>query len=244
MYLGPAPLVPFNKNRFVGTYRWFWDYAGGLLTDFGTHRLDSLHQIMAADAPMSVSAAGGRYGLTDGTDTPDLIQVTYEYPGFVVSYEGTLLNGHGAGTHTPGRKYYLAKGTEDRPHGEAYYGTNGTLIVDRLGFEVFPESKAASGPGAVGSERREGWRMERKEMAAEDATARHVQNFVASVRSRAKPSADARTGHRSTLVAHLGNIAYRTGRKLRWDSVKEEILDDPTAAKLLRRQARPPWDLV
>ena len=57
-YLGPAPAVPFNKNRFLSTFRWFWDYAGGFLTDWGTHRLDSVHQVMGIDAPHSIAATG------------------------------------------------------------------------------------------------------------------------------------------------------------------------------------------
>jgi len=245
LYLGPAPNVPFNKNRFVGTYRWFWDYGGGLVTDFGIHRFDSLHQIMGVDAPLSVTASGGRYGLMDGAETPDVVQVTYEYPGFVLSYEASMLNAHGAGGRTQGKKYYQARGAEDRPHGEAYYGTNGTLIVDRLGFEIYPESGNTSGPGAVGREQRsEGLRMQRKEVSADDATAIHAKNFVESVRSRKKPVADAETGHRSSIVSHLGNIAYRTGHKIRWDAAKEQIVDDAEATRLLRREARKPWNLI
>jgi len=245
MYLGPAPYVPFNKNRFIGTYRWFWDYGGGLVTDFGIHRFDSMQQIMKADAPVSVTASGGRYGLTDGAETPDVVQVTYQYPGFILSYEACMLNAHGAGGRTPGKKYYQARVADDRPHGEAYYGTNGTLIADRLGFEIYPESDTTSGPGAAGREQRsEGFRMQRKEMSAEDATASHVKNFIECVRSRKKPAADVEIGHHSTIVAHLGNIAYRTGHKIRWDAAKEEIVDDSEAAKLLARQARKPWALI
>jgi len=245
MYLGPAPRVPFNKNRFVGTYRWFWDYGGGLVTDFGIHRFDSMHQIMNVDAPVSVSASGGRYGLTDGAETPDVVQVTYEYPTFILSYEASMLNAHGAGGRTPGKKYYQARGTEDRPHGEAYHGTNGTLVVDRLGFEIYPELSNTSGPGAVGREQRtEGFRMQRKEVSADDATGLHVRNFIESVRSRKKPDADVDAGHRSSIVSHLGNIAFRTGHKIHWDAAKEQITDDAAASRLLGRQARKPWDLI
>jgi predicted dehydrogenase len=244
-YLGPAPNVRFNKNRFVNTYRWFWDYGGGLVTDFGIHRFDSMHQIMGVDTPRTASASGGRFGLLDGAETPDFVQVTYEYPSFVMSYEASMLNAHGAGGRTPGKKYYQAKGAQDRPHGEAYYGTNGTLIVDRLGFEIYPEMKNVSGPGALGKgEVIEGFRMERKEVAAEDATGLHVKNFIECVRSRKQPVVNAEAGHRSTNVAHLGNIAYRTGRKIRWDASKEEITGDDDAAKLLSRKARKPWDLI
>lgn len=245
LYLGPAPYVPFNRNRFVGTYRWFWDYGGGLVTDFGVHRFDSLHQVMGVDAPLTVSAAGRRYELNDGAETPDVVQVTYEYPGFVLSYEACMLNAHGAGGRTAGKAYYQARGQDDRPHGEAFYGANGTLISDRLGFEIYPELAGASGPGAVGAKAsREGYRMERKEVSAEDATGLHVKNFIECVRSRKRPLTDVEIGHRSTIVAHLGNIAYRTGRKIRWDAAAEEILEDREASKLLGRPARKPWDLI
>jgi predicted dehydrogenase len=244
-FLGPAPSVPFNRNRFVGTYRWFWDYGGGLVTDFGIHRFDSMHQIMGVDAPVSAVASGRRFALTDGAETPDVVQVTYDYPGFVLSYEAMMLNAHGAGGRSPGRTYYGARGETDRPHGEAYYGTNGTLIVDRLGFEIFPELKTTSGPGAVGRDAPVmEHRMRRAEMTAQDATAAHVGHFVDCVRSRQKPNADAETGQRSSTVSHLGNIALRTGRKIAWDAKSETIVNDGDAAKLLSRQPRKPWDLI
>jgi predicted dehydrogenase len=231
LYLGPAPAVPFNKNRFLGTFRWFWDYAGGLLTDWGTHRIDSVHQIMGADAPVAVTAAGGRYELTDGAETPDTLQATFEYPGFILTYEASNLNAHGVGGRTPGKKYYRARGPDDRPHGEAFYGTNGTLFSDRIGYEVYPEG--GSRP-----------RTARKEAAGQDDTGKHAQNFIDCVRSRKRPAADVEIGHRSSVVPHLGNIAYRTGRKLRWDAANETILGDAAAAELLGRQARRPWDIL
>jgi predicted dehydrogenase len=231
--------VPFNKNRFLGTFRWFWDYAGGFITDWGTHRFDSVHQVMGEDAPRTVSAAGGRFELHDGAETPDVLQATYEYPSFVLSYESCQLNGHGTGGRTPEKRYYRARDKNDRPHGEAFYGTNGALFSDRLGFEVYPELAPGARPGG-----RPEYRMKAKEAAGEDATNLHVKDFIECVRSRKKPAAEAEVGHRAATVAHLGNIAYRTGRKLRWDAAREEILDDPKAAELLGRKARKPWDLI
>ena len=86
--------------------------------------------------------------------------------------------------------------------------------------------------------------MQRKEASGEDATDLHVRNFIECVRSRQKPVADVEIGHRAAIVAHLGNIAYRVGRKIRWDAVKEEIVGDAQASELLARQARKPWDLI
>ncbi|MGH9342419.1 MAG: gfo/Idh/MocA family oxidoreductase, partial [Terriglobia bacterium] len=68
--------------------------------------------------------------------------------------------------------------------------------------------------------------------------------FIDCVRSRQKPVADVETGHRSTIVPHLGNIALRTGHKIRWDAEREQIIDDPKASELLSRKARKPWDLI
>jgi predicted dehydrogenase len=239
-FLGPAPAVPFNRSRFLSSFRWFWDYAGGLITDFGTHRFDSLHQVMGVDAPRAVTAMGARYELDDGRETPDILQATYEYPNFILSYEACNLNAHGAGGRTPEKRFYRARGRDDRPHGEAFYGTKGTLICDRIGYEIYPEME----PGPRSFDGPPRFRMERKEAAGEDATAEHAKNFIECVRSRAKPAADVEIGHRSTIVPHLGNIAYRTGRKIRWDAQQEQIVDDAEAAGLLGRKARKPWDLV
>jgi predicted dehydrogenase len=228
MYLGPAPKVPYNRKRFLSTFRWFWDYAGGTITDFGTHRFDTVHQIMGADAPRTVSASGGRFSLKDAGEMPDILQVTYEYPGWVLSYEACNLNAHGLGGRAVGMQYYNARGAEDRPNGEAFYGTNGALFADRIGYEIYPERD----------------RIERKQMNTRDATGEHARNFIECVRSRNKPAGDVEIGHRSTIVPHLGNIAYKVGKKLTWDSEKEQFVNSPEANRLLSRQARKPWDLV
>lgn len=245
-YLGPAPAAPFNKNRFLVRYRWFWDYAGGMTTDYGTHRFDSVHEVMGEDKPKIVSASGGRYFLKDGCDTPDTLQITYEYPGFILSYEASMVNGHGCGGRTAGMHYYLTRCNDDRPHGQAYYGTKGTLYADRFGFEVYPEPKGEYGPGAVNvvAGDSEGFRTERKQAQEPDTTGAHIKNFIDCVRSRQKPVADVETGHRSTIVPHLGNIALRTGHKIHWDAESEKIIGDPEASALLSRTPRKPWNLI
>lgn len=229
-YLGPAPAVPFNAKRFGPTFRWFRDYAGGYITDYGTHRFDTVQQIMGVSAPRTVAASGGRYRISDAGDIPDVLQVTYEYDRFVLSYESCLLNGQGVGGRTPGMRYYNARGEDDRPNGMAFYGTNGAIFADRIGYEIFPDTKP------------EVRAPERKRMNTTDATARHAANFIECVRSRAKPAADVETGHRSTTVPLLGNVAYEVGRKLKWDAEREEVVADTEANRRLGRQARHPWD--
>jgi predicted dehydrogenase len=228
MYVGPAPMRPYNPKRIGPTFRWFQDYANGVVTDYGVHRLDTVHQVMGVEAPLTVAAAGGRFALNDMGEMPDVLQVTYEYPKFVLSYESSCLNAHGVGGRTPGMRYYNARGATDRPHGEAFYGSKGTIFSDRIGYEVFPE----------------GDRVEPRRRQSEDATGAHARRFVDCVRGLAKSNADVEVGHRSNTVALLGNIALKTGRKLRWDSVKEEFPGDTGANRLLARAARKPWDLI
>jgi len=239
-YLGPAPAVPFSPSRFLNSFRWFWDYAGGVVTDFGTHRFDSVHEVMGEDSPVTVAASGRRFALDDDGEAPDVFQATFEYPNFVMSYEACVLNGHGMGGRTPDRQYYNALGAEDRPNGMAFYGTNGALFADRLGFEVYPEPESAS--AATGPTNR--FRMARRESSSPDSSARHLQNFIGCVRTRQSPVADIEIGFRATVVALLGNIALKAGRKIRWDAVQQEIVGDPDAARLLGRPARKPWDLI
>jgi predicted dehydrogenase len=243
-YLGPAPKVPYNRKRFLGTYRYFWDYAGGVPTDWGTHRFDVMQLIMDVTAPTAVSASGARFALDDAGEIPDVLQATFEYPGFVLSYECTLINAFGMGGRTPGMNYYRANGPDDRPNGMAFYGTNGTLLADRWGFEIMPELQ----PGRKATEKDRGsldhFRMKREDAFTPDSTKLHVENFIDCVRTRKRPIADVELGHQASNVAHLANIAYKTGRKLRWDAAQEQFIEDETACAFLHRDARKPWDLI
>ena len=228
MWLGPAPWVPYDAARLG--YRPYYDYAGGFITDFGTHRLDSVHQVMQSDKPLSAMAVGGRFNESRRGDTPELIKVTYEYPGWVLCYEGVQFNSFGVGPRMPGgRRPYSAGGDFERPHGEAFYGTNGTIFTDRVGYEYFP--------GRGGGEPRS--------VQGRDCTDLHTLDFVECVRSRKLPSADVEIGHRSTIIPHLGNISYRVGgRKIYWDAEREIIINDAEASALLGREARAPWNMI
>jgi predicted dehydrogenase len=232
MYLGPSPKVPFNRNRFLGTYRYFWDYSGGYITDFGNHRLDTMQQIMGVSAPHTISSSGGLYLVKDGREVPDFMHVTYEYDNFIAVYEGSNINGHGVGGRTPGHRYYNSRGESDQPNGIAFHGTEATIYAERIGWEIFPE------PG-----RREP-KVKRMWENVEEPTKAHTTNFVECVRSRKTPNADIEIGHRGTSVALLGNIAMRTGKKLHWDAKKEEFTGASDASAMLTRNLRKPWDLI
>jgi len=236
MYLGPSPRVPFNPQRFLGTFRYFWDYSGGYITDFGNHRLDTMQQIMNVSAPRTVTASGGKLVLTDDRETPDTMTVTYEYDNFICTYESSNFNGYGMGGRTPGHRYYNARGEWDQPNGIAFYGTLATIVAERIGWEIFPEVEA---PG-----RKLPASVKRVWKNVDEPTKAHTVNFVESVRSRKQPNADIEIGHRSTSVALLGNIAMKTGKKLHWDANREDFVDAPDASAMLTRSLRTPWDLI
>ena len=227
MWLGPAPKRPFNPNRFGvfpdrwSSFRWFWDYAGGMMTDWGVHWLDIVQLVMGVDAPRFASTSGGKFALDDNRETPDTILATFQYPGFICTYENRVTN---------------AAPISGKTNGMLFHGTEGTLFVDRQGLEIVPETRK-SGDATV--ERTEGLKVENSNEHHLD----HMKNFLECVRSRSKPIADIEIGHRSTTTALLGNIAYRTGHRIEWDVARERILGDAKASAYLSREYRRPWKL-
>lgn len=248
MYLGPSPKVPFDPRRFLSTYRYFWDYSGGYITDFGNHRLDTMQQIMGVSAPHTVSASGGVYEMKDGRETPDFMTVTYEYDNFIATYEGNNLNGHGMGGRTPGHRYYNARSEADQPNGIAFYGTEATIYAERIGWEIFPEPEtpaySSRRAAAAPPPRKRAASVKRMWENVEEPTKAHCANFLECLRSRKTPNADIEIGHRGTSVALLGNIAMRTGHKLHWDAKREDFQNDASASAMLTRNQRKPWDLI
>jgi predicted dehydrogenase len=234
--------VPFDPNRFIFTFRWFWDYAGGMMTDWGVHLLDIVLWAMNEQAPRKVSAAGGNFVLDDGRETPDTIDVLYEFDSFICTYANRTGNAY----HSAGRGY-----------GIEFYGTDGTLFVDRGGFELIPETggrREAPTPPFLAEQQEQPRPWERPWSAnpartaavrapTSDQNLSHIRNFLDCVRSRQRPVSDIEIAHRSTAMCMLGNIAYRTGHKLVWDAAREECVGDPAANALLSREYRAPWSL-
>jgi predicted dehydrogenase len=222
MWLGPAPYVHYNRNRCLGNFRWFWDYAGGKLTDWGTHLIDVVHWAMDVDAPTTVYAAGAKYYIQDNRETPDNLEVIYEYPGFMMNYSNRIVNGYGI---------------DGRSYGIQFQGTQGTLFVDRSGFEFTPELQRVGDESAPPAE---------KPFKGEGSPQHlpHVRNFLDCVKSRQAPASEIEIGHRSTTAALLGNIALKVKQKITWDAKKEQIVGNTEAAGLLTKQYRSPWKLA
>jgi predicted dehydrogenase len=218
-WLGPAPKRPFNKNRFHFTFRWFWDYAGGMMTDWGVHIVDYALFGMNAKAPKSVMSMGGKFAYPeDACETPDTQQALYEFDGY------TMLWDHGIG---------IDGGYYGRSHGVGFVGNNGTLVVDRGGWEVIPEG--GDNPA-----------MERVELQKGDGQGlnNHMENFIDCIKDRDKvPNTNIEIAANTARVCHLGNIAFKTGRRLYWDAENSKFIDDDDANSYLVPTYRTPWEL-
>ena len=246
-WLGPSPKVPFNSARL--NYRSFMDYTNGLITDYGNHRFDTVHQIMGVEVPLKVSSSTITFDKSKAGDLFDFQQATFEYPNYVMSYEACVYNGHGLGGRTPGMRYYGASANgDDRPHGMAFYGTQASLFVDRIGMELYPErAGGAGGRGGRGGTPAQPVPppQERMHMNEDEPTPLHTKYFVDYVRSRKDPFANIEVGVRATAIGCMGNVAAWTGRKLTWDGETWRFRGDEEAnSKYLFREYRKPWDLV
>jgi predicted dehydrogenase len=220
MWLGPAPKRPFNENRFHFNFRWFWDYAGGLMTDWGVHLIDYVFYGMQVSRPKSVMSIGGRYGYSeteDAAETPDTQQAIYEFDGFSMVWEhATGING----------------GPFQRDHGVAFIGNNGTLVIDRGGWEIFPDTRDGR------------YRMEAlPRRSGSSGLNAHAENFVACIRTRGRTNCPPDVAANTAINAHMGNVALRVGGRVYWDEATRRFRDNDEANRLLTPNYRAPWSL-
>ncbi|MFN5642196.1 MAG: Gfo/Idh/MocA family protein [Sphingobacteriales bacterium] len=205
MWLGPARKRPFNPNRFHFNFRWFWDYAGGLMTDWGVHLVDYALLGMNAKDPKTIMASGGKMAYPDdAAETPDTLATVYDFGDFIMLWEHAQA---------------IDAGNYGRTHGIAYIGNNGTLVLDRGGWEIIPEGKNME---AV------------KVKKSDDGLANNTRNFIEVVKSRdfSKLNAPLQAGATVATICQMGNIAYKTGKKLIWDKQKQ-LFTDSEANKLI-----------
>ncbi len=191
LWLGPATKRPFNENRFHFNFRWFWDYAGGLMTDWGVHLIDYALLGMDARLPKSVYASGGKYAYPDGgNETPDTLATIYDFGDFTMLWE---------------QAQSISNGNYGRDHGISYIGNNGTLVLHRGGWEVIPDEK-----------RMEAIPFQPNKGSGLDA---HTRNFVDVVKSRKfeNLACPVSAGAHVATVCQMGNISYRTGQIVHWD---------------------------
>ena len=214
LWLGPAPERPFNPNRFHFNFRWFWDYAGGLMTDWGVHLLNICLWAMGHEPPRRVFSSGGKRIVDDNSETPDTQITVYDFPSYTLIFEHQVLGGVGIG---------------GRPHGMSFSGSDGTVIIDAQGWEVKREPEKTLVPFEKDAEG--------------DGRPAHVRNFLDCVKSRGQPVENLEVGHLVSTVAHLGNLALRSGEQVAWDAQNERVIGNKQANRLLSCPYRKPWKL-
>ena len=230
LWLGPAPWRPYNKNRVHYLFRFFWDYSGGQMTNWGAHHLDIAQWALGMDESGPVEIEGkGEYDPEKRFETPVKFSLHYQYA-----------NGVTIECRCPGATVIellpdgvdRAKEVLDGKSGFTgciFEGENGLLYINRGVIRAWPDTIL--------------------EEPLKDSDVRlyesrqHHQNWLECIKSRKLPICDVAIGHRSATVCHLGNIAIRTGKKLKWDPANEEILGDAEAAKWVVKPYRAPWIL-
>jgi predicted dehydrogenase len=224
MWLGPAPERPFNLNRWgvkaatFPTFRYFWDYAGGPMTDWGVHLIDPLHQCFGEAMPTAVVALGDKFYVRDNTQTPDTMQATFYYPKFLVTYESRTCNP-------------LPLFGRDQGAGTTIHGTEGTIFVSRGGCWVIPNPKSKLKAAA--------WEND-KEMG--EMNVPHWKNWIECIRTRQKPTSDIETCVRSSTACLLANLSMRYRTRLDWNETDWTVEQDAAKPDLAERY-RSPWKL-
>ena len=195
-WLGPAPDQPFRPERF---YQWrhFWDFGGGCLTDLMTHWIDVVQWYMGVEAPLAVASTGHNYNITSW-EAPDTVNATLEFPkDFMAVYLGT----------------YVSKVDDG---GLEFRGERGTLKIDRSRLAVYRDD-APYASGTLSPE------PEIFVRSSGDGTLTHLQNWLDCVRSRKQPNAHIRVAHEAARTSHIGNLAMKAGRKVRWNEQHQKI---------------------
>lgn len=219
-FLGPAPMIPFSKNRFLYNWHWFWDTGNGDIGNQGVHEMDIARWGLGVEYPTSVVANGGKYVYEDDQQTPNALLARFDYGGKELIFEVRGLQ--------TGSEGQLTSGADGNTVGNLFYGSGGWLSMDNDGYRVFKGDPA---------------KLVKAEKAGEDPLGPHLSNFLASVRSRRYQdlNAEVEIGKVSADLCHLANISYRLkGQKLQFDPQSKEFLDE-TANRLAHPAYRAPY---
>lgn len=211
-WLGPAPKRPYTANRCHYNWRFMWDYGTGDMGNWGVHWLDIALWSLELGWPNAVSSQAGMFFFDDDKETPDTQTTLYDYDDLSVVWE---------------LRMWSRTGIHGRRTGTAFYGSEGTLVVDRGGFEIYDKS-GDNVIETVGS--------------SNNSSMDHKRDFLTAMRDRSKPIADIQSGHISAAVAILGNTAYWADEKIRFDPITN-TLQDGSKNHLLIREYRKGYEL-
>lgn len=230
LWLGPVPHLPWQANRHHYNWHWWHHYGTGDMGNDGVHDIDYARFGLGVEThPTHIAASGGKYFHDDDQEFPDTQTVTFEWPagGSVGS------DGDPNARAEPGKArqliYEMRLWSTNYPHGVdsgvEFYGSKGMMYLSKRGHcEVFGHRNRATDIKPDGR--------------TSLSVAEHQNNWLAAIREGKPLNADIEVAHQSTALVHLGNIATRVGRTLKFDAKNEQIIGDDEANKLLRRDYR------
>ena len=212
LWCGPAPKLPYSPQ--VGHFNWRTEeaYGNGHLVDWGIHWIDAIRNVLGLGMPRSVQSAGGLYRLKGRITTPDALTAHFEFDEVPVTW-----------TH---RIFGSAEYTPETTNGMFFYGEKETVYLTDERYVVIPTAKG----------------LERRTVEAKnDQQAEHVAEWLEAVRTRGKVSCPPEDAYRSTAAVQLAMIALKAGGRVDWDGATEQVLGNPKAAALVKREYRGPW---
>ena len=221
LWQGPAPRRPYKDNVHPYNWHWFRLYGTGETLNNGTHEVDVCRWALGVDYPERITSSGGRYHFKDDWEFYDTLVTSFEYPDKMLSWDGKSCQG---------MKYY------GRDRGSTIMGTNGTVLIDRGGYEIydlkgkktseFKASDAASSADLIGRD---------------SMTDAHFANFIAAIRKGDQLNAPVAVGNVSVTMLQLSNIAWEVNRELRLDAKDGRIQGDAQAMKMWGREYEKGW---
>jgi predicted dehydrogenase len=221
LFLGPAPMRPYTKNRFAYNWHWFWDTGNGDIGNQGIHEMDLCRWALGdIGLPETAVSTGGKFVYDDDQETPNTQNASFSYGSKQITFEVRgLLTGPEGGQ--PVGTY---------PVGNLYFGSDGWMWLDERGYQVY--------------------KGEKNELAADvkaergkNTTVLHMENFLHACRTRNHKdlTADIEIGATSVILVHMANVSYRVGRVLHWDDRGRNFGADTEANKLISRDYRAPY---
>ena len=222
LWQGPAPRREYHDNVHPYNWHWFWHWGTGETLNNGTHEVDVCRWALQVGLPEKVTASGGRYHYKDDWEFYDTLETAFEYDGKMITWEGLSCQG---------KEFF------NRSRGSTIHGTNGTVLIDRDGYQVFNLDNKVIDQFAVGSSS-----TTHDLVSADSMTDAHFANFIDAIRTGESLHAPIAEGNVSVTMLQLSNIAWKVGRTLRLDAPGGHILGDPEAAALWSRSYEPGWE--
>jgi predicted dehydrogenase len=225
LWQGPAPRRPYKDNLIHYNWHWFWNWGTGEALNNGTHMVDLARWGLDVNYPTSVSSTGGRFRYQDDWETPDTQVINLQFGNkAMISWEGRSCN---------------AKNIESNSAGVIFYAENGTLLIESSNSYKIFDAK-----GVIIKDVKNNIIVDARNIAgpSQALDALHIQNLFDGIKNGTPVASDILSGHQSTLLVQLGNIALRTGRNLQIDPTNGHILHDADALKYWSRTYQPGWE--